>query len=75
MLKMTSMAGSLGALPAGPAASTTEVEEDVNGGPPRRCYRWVRQRPPPMLKMSMAPLPAGPAGSTIKVEEDINGAP
>jgi hypothetical protein len=30
-----SMAGPLGALPMGPAVATTEVEEDVDGGPPR----------------------------------------
>jgi hypothetical protein len=30
---MPSMRGHLGELPAGPAASTTEVEDDVNGGP------------------------------------------
>jgi hypothetical protein len=34
----------------GPAASTTEVEEDVNGRPPGGCYQLVWQRPPPRLK-------------------------
>jgi hypothetical protein len=33
-LKMTSMAGPLGVLPAGLVASTTEVEDDVDGRPP-----------------------------------------
>jgi hypothetical protein len=27
------MVGPLGALPVGPTASTTEVEEDIDGGP------------------------------------------
>jgi hypothetical protein len=31
---MTWMAGPLGALPVGPAMSTSEVEDDVDGGPP-----------------------------------------
>ncbi len=34
VLKMTSMAGPLGALPVGPSAAT-EVEEDIHGGPRR----------------------------------------
>jgi hypothetical protein len=29
------MVGLVGVLPMGPTASTTEVEEDVDGGPPR----------------------------------------
>jgi hypothetical protein len=28
------MAGPLGVLPVGPVVATTEVEEDVDGGPP-----------------------------------------
>jgi hypothetical protein len=57
------MAGPLGVLPAGPAAVTTEVEEDIDGSPPWKggaaggCCRWVRQRPPP------------------KFEEDVDGGP
>jgi hypothetical protein len=31
---MTSMVGPLGALPVGPTTSTTEVEDDVDSGPP-----------------------------------------
>jgi hypothetical protein len=31
---MMSMVGPLGALPVGPAASTTEVEDDFDDGPP-----------------------------------------
>jgi hypothetical protein len=37
----------------GPTAATTEVD-DVDGRPPRGCCRKVWQRPPPMLRMSMA---------------------
>jgi hypothetical protein len=43
---MMSMAGPLGALSVGLAMSTTEFEDDVDGGPPRRHCRWVQQRPP-----------------------------
>jgi hypothetical protein len=35
----TSMAGPLGVVPVAPAASTIEVEEDIDDGPPRRCCR------------------------------------
>jgi hypothetical protein len=31
---MTSMVAPWGALPVGPTTSTTEVEEDIDGGPP-----------------------------------------
>jgi hypothetical protein len=34
MLKMTLMAGPVGALSVGLVASTTEVEKDINGGTP-----------------------------------------
>jgi hypothetical protein len=34
VLKMMSIVGPLGALSAGPSASTTEVEDDVDSGPP-----------------------------------------
>jgi hypothetical protein len=40
------MAGPWGVLPAGLAASTTEVGDGVNGRPLGGRYRWVRQRPP-----------------------------
>jgi hypothetical protein len=68
---MTRMAGPLGVLPLGPATSTTEVEDDVDGRPlGRLCWR-VWQRPPLSLKtMSMEPppptweaLPVGPVAS------------
>jgi hypothetical protein len=49
----TSIAGLLGVLPAGPTATTIEVE-DVDGRPPGRCWRQVRQRLPPKLKTSTA---------------------
>jgi hypothetical protein len=49
-------------LAAGPAAATTDVE-DVGGGPPGGCWRQVRQRPPPMLKTSMA----GPLGVAVGI--------
>jgi hypothetical protein len=59
------------------AATTTEVE-DVDGGPPRRCWRQVRQRPPPKLKTLMVGLlgvlAAGPAAATTEVE-DVDGRP
>jgi hypothetical protein len=48
-----------GALPVGPAVATTEVEEDVDGGPLGGRCRWVRQRPPSSLKRT--PM-AGPMG-------------
>jgi hypothetical protein len=51
------MAGLLGVLPAGLASTTTKVEEDIDSGPVRGCYRWVWQRPPPKLKTSMVGLP------------------
>jgi hypothetical protein len=62
-----------------PVASTTKVEEDVDGRPPRGRYRWVRQHPPPMLKMTSMAGPWGvlstAAASTTEVEEDIDGGP
>jgi hypothetical protein len=47
------MAGPLWVLVEGPATATTEVR-DIDGGPPRGCYRDFWQRPPPMLKTSTA---------------------
>jgi hypothetical protein len=64
-------------LAAGSAAATTDVE-DVDGSPPGRCCRDFRQRPPPMLKTSMASLlgvlVAGPTAATTDVE-DVDGGP
>jgi hypothetical protein len=48
-----------GVLPVGPVVSTTEVEDDVDGGPPGRHCRQVRQRPPWRLKKTSM---AGPLG-------------
>jgi hypothetical protein len=72
--------GPLGALPVGMAASTTEVEEDVDGRPPGGCYQWARQHPAPMFKMmSMAgplgALPVGSVASTTDVEDVIDVGP
>jgi hypothetical protein len=38
-LKTMSMVGPLGALSTGPIASTIEVEDDVDSGPPRERYQ------------------------------------
>jgi hypothetical protein len=66
-----------GVLAAGPAATTTKVE-DVDGGPPGGCWRQVRQRPPTKLETSMAGpwglLSAGPAAATTEVE-GVDGGP
>jgi hypothetical protein len=67
-------------LPVGPAASTTDVEEDVDGRLPGGRYWRVQQRPPPRLKKtSMADHLGGAAdgsiASTTDVEEDIDGMP
>jgi hypothetical protein len=74
------MAGPLGPLPVSPAASTTEVEDDIVGGPPEGRCRWVSQHPPPRLKMTslagpLGALTAGPAVSTTEVEDDVDGEP
>jgi hypothetical protein len=53
------MVWTLGALPAGPTASTTEVEDDINGGPPGGRCHWVWQHPPPSLKMMSMVAPLG----------------
>jgi hypothetical protein len=74
------MVGPLGALPAGPAAATTVVEEDVDDGPPGERCRLIQQRPPPRLKRTLMTGPwrvmsAGLTASTIEVEEDVDGGP
>jgi hypothetical protein len=48
----TLMAGPLGTLSMGPAVSTIEVGDDVDGGSPGGRCRQVRQCPPPRLKMT-----------------------
>jgi hypothetical protein len=77
-LKMTSMEGPLGVLPVGPAAATTEAEEDVDGGLLGGCCLRVCQRPPPKLeKTSMAGLLEGAAdgssSSHHQAEDDVDG--
>jgi hypothetical protein len=59
VLKKTSMTGPLGALPAVPAASTVEFEDDVNGEPPGGHCQWVRLRPPLSLKILSMVGPLG----------------
>jgi hypothetical protein len=55
------MAGPLGVLPVGPIASTTEFEDDADGGPPGGHYRRVQQCPPSSLKMMSMTGPLGGA--------------
>jgi hypothetical protein len=64
----------------GPTMATTEDEEDVDGGPTRGCYLWVRQWPPPQLKGTsmvgpLGVLPVSFAAATTKEEEDIDSGP
>jgi hypothetical protein len=53
--------------------------EDVDGGPPKRCCRHVREHPPLKLKTSMADplgvLPTCPAAATTGVEDVDVAAP
>jgi hypothetical protein len=58
---MASMAGPLGALLVGLTASTTEFEDDVDGGPPRGRCQWVRHRPQLSLKTTSMAVPMGGA--------------
>jgi hypothetical protein len=72
------MTAPLGVLSVGPTAATTVVGEDVDGGPPWGCWRWVQHRPPPWLeKVSMAGLlgvlPVGPTAATTIVVDYIDG--
>jgi hypothetical protein len=74
------MAGPRGVLSAGPVASTTEYEEDVDDGPLEGRYRWVRQRSPLRLKKTLmtgplGALPVDPAASTTEDEEYVDGGP
>jgi hypothetical protein len=74
------MAAPLGVLPTDLTAATTEVKGDIDGGPPRVCCRWVRQRTSLMLKeMSKAApcgvMPAGPSMATNEDVEDVDGGP
>jgi hypothetical protein len=57
------MAAPLGVLSVFLAVDTTEVEEDINGGPPRGCCRYFWQRLPSKLKkMSMTGTLEGVVG-------------
>jgi hypothetical protein len=47
----------------GLAVATTDVEEDIDGGPPRGRYRRVQQWPPLRLKMMSMVAPLGDATS------------
>jgi hypothetical protein len=53
------MAGPLGALPVGLVVSTTEFEEDIDGGPPRKHCGQVRQRSPLSFEDDVDGGPAG----------------
>jgi hypothetical protein len=60
--------------------ATTEVKEDVDGGPPGGRCRQVQQRPPPRLKKTsiagpLGALSAGLAIATTEDKEDIDGRP
>jgi hypothetical protein len=57
------MAGPLGALSVGLVASTTEFEDDVNGGSPGGHCRQVRQHAPVTLKTTSLAGPLGGAAS------------
>jgi hypothetical protein len=56
------MASPLGVLLVGPTASTTEVEDDIDGRPPGGRCRWVQQRPTQRWKMM---LMVGPLGGAV----------
>jgi hypothetical protein len=64
-------------LPGFSAAANTDVE-DVDGVPPGACWQEVRERPPPMLKMStvgpLGVLAACPAVATTEAG-NVNGRP
>jgi hypothetical protein len=73
------MVGPLAVLPVSPAVSTTEVENDIVGGPWLSYWR-VQQRPPSSLKRTsmaghLGALPAGPAASTNEFEDNDDGGP
>jgi hypothetical protein len=54
------MVAPLGALLAGSAAATTEVEEDIDGG---------------LCGEGGGGLPVGPAAATTEVKDDVDGGP
>jgi hypothetical protein len=63
------MVGPWGALPVGLGASTTEVEDGIDGEPPGVRYRWVQQRSPLRLKKM---LMAGPLGSAASRSSSVH---
>jgi hypothetical protein len=74
------MAGPLGGAIGSLAAATTEDEEDVDGRPPRGCYRYFRQWPPPKLKKTSMVCSLGVmsiflAAATTEVEDVDGGRP
>jgi hypothetical protein len=64
----------------GLAASTTEVEDDVDGGPLGGAaggsgsvhHRGLRRR---RWQAPWGALPTGPTASTTEVEDDVDGGP
>jgi hypothetical protein len=80
VLKTTLMVGPLGALPVGPAASTTEVSDDVDGWPLEGATGGSDSIHHRVLKITsmagpLGALPAGPAVSTTKVDDNVDGGP
>jgi hypothetical protein len=74
------MVGPLGALPVGPAASTTEVSDDVDGWPLEGATGGSDSIHHRVLKITsmagpLGALPAGPAVSTTKVDDNVDGGP
>jgi hypothetical protein len=74
------MAGPLGALPTGPAASTTEVEDDIDDRPLGSIVGGSNYVHYQILNTtSMAGpwgvLPVGPTVSTTEFLDDIDGGP
>jgi hypothetical protein len=72
--------GPLGVLPVDSTVVTTEVEEDVDSGPPGGRCRWVHQQPPLRLKRTsmvdpLGALSVGPTAATTEVEDDVDGGP
>jgi hypothetical protein len=68
VLKSTSMAGPLGALPASLTASTPEVEDYIDGGPLGGRCQQVWQCPPLSLKRTSL---VGPLGGAIGRSDSV----
>jgi hypothetical protein len=70
-----SLVGPLGGIARDPGAPATYIV-DVDSGPPWEVMTEIRERPPPVLKISMAsPLGGdnGDLGASTIYFEDING--